>query len=154
MTVRGLSLKEDGITNLRHFANVCPAPAGKKHMRAIATLYDRHTASMFGSQCFSNPIIYSHDLTLDAGALRFDFDVFWHTRNHDPSVVLLVQITMAQLGTEDVLVNEYCVGWCRLPISVVSSRILHMAYLSSVEYTAPGQGHQSVPENASDMCLR
>ena len=120
MSVKGLLLQPDGLTKMRHFANVSPDSTGKQHMRAIATLYDSHTATMFGAQCISTPVLYS-EAAVDAGALRFDFDVFWHTRIRDAGVVILLQFTMASLGSEQMLVNEYCVGWCRLPISMVRS---------------------------------
>lgn len=118
MHLKGLSLRDTAATALLHMANISPDPKGK-HMRAIATLYDAHSASMFGSQCISLPVEFSPRTSLTEGVLRFDFDVFWHTQIVDPEVTMLIQFTMASQNDDGALVNEYCIGWCQLIIAQV-----------------------------------
>jgi hypothetical protein len=88
-------------------------------MRAIATLYDSHLASFFGSQCFSQPVPFDTNASLHEQLLKFDFDVFWHSDHVNPDVCIVLQLTMASRADTGVLVNEYCIGWCKLPLTKV-----------------------------------
>lgn len=116
MKVKGLELNSAGLAHLREAAQINPHPQGKQ-IRAIATLYDGHTASVFGSQCTSLPSwLPSKDATLAEGLLHLDFDIFWHSQIWDPKVSLLVQFTMASRDENGALVDEYCVAWCRLDL--------------------------------------
>ena len=125
MTVRGIWLQKDAVTALRHAMSISPDKRGdRKHLRAICTLYHSRSATMFGSQSFSQPVPIT-GRTLDEGLLPLALQVYWHSRLWGPTVVMLVQLTLASKDDKDALVNEYCLGWARLHIVKVWA--LHFA---------------------------
>jgi hypothetical protein len=88
-------------------------------MRAIATLYDSQLASFFGSQCISPPVLFDTNASLPEQVLQFDFDVFWHSNHVNPDAFMILQLTMASRADSGVLINEYCIGWCKLHLATV-----------------------------------
>jgi hypothetical protein len=117
VSVKGLELNSAGLTFLHDAAKVNPHPQGKQ-LRALATLYDGHTASIFGSQCTSLPVWLPSQAvgSLSESLLNIDFDVFWHSQVWDPKVSLLLQLTLASRDETGALVDEYCVAWARLEL--------------------------------------
>jgi hypothetical protein len=99
----------------QHMANMQPDAKGK-WIRAIATLYDGHVACIFGSQCMSAPVKYANLGVAAEHMLSLDFDIFWHTQNSTSDISMLIQLTMSSRNELGALVNEYCIGWARVPI--------------------------------------
>lgn len=116
MAVKGLSLSTKARAQLQSACSLNHHPRGKQ-LRAIATLYDGHTCTLFGSQCMSLPLWFPAPGTvLQDGFFNLGFDVFWHSQITDPKVSILVQLTLASRDDTGALVDEYCVAWSRLPL--------------------------------------
>lgn len=118
LCVKGLQLNPAGLAFFHEAAQkVNPHPQGKQ-LRALASLYDGHTASVFGSQCTSLPVWLPSQgaPSVSESLLQLDFDVFWHSQVWDPKVSLLLQFTLASRDESGALVDEYCVAWSRLDL--------------------------------------
>jgi hypothetical protein len=115
LSVKGLELSSDGLVFLHEAAKVNPHPQGKQ-LRVIATLYDGHTATLFGSQCTSLPVWVPSQAAVPDNFLHLDFDVYWHSQVWDPKVSLLLQFTLSSRDERGALVDEYCVAWSRLDL--------------------------------------
>jgi hypothetical protein len=122
LAVKGIWMQKGAASAFQHMAGICP-DANSKRVRAIATLYDKRTRTIFGSQCISQPVEFDLNV-LEDGLLPLDFEVFWHTYVAASEVSILLQFTMASHDERRSLVNEYCVGWCQLAVTQVRSAVM------------------------------
>lgn len=129
LSIKGIELDSSGLAFFHEAAKVNPHPQGKQ-LRVLATLYDGHTASVFGSQCTSLPTWLPAKGVPSDSLMNLNFDVFWHSQVWDPKVSLLLQFTLATRDEKGALVDEYCVAWSRLDLVQVlpPKRIIHFTF--------------------------
>lgn len=105
---------------MRGLREALQGPQGSWELRLLATLYDGHTRSFYGSQKYSMPFPYTGFDSDDTGAVTpLPFDVYFHSSVADPQSSLVLQVLKSSRTEEGALVSETSIAWCKVPLSKV-----------------------------------